>query len=125
MPNIVSQPTTSGTNGWERPETGHIKRTAVPAAIHRLIHELDMGSPSGVRCGSWRQRKPEREAAAFAGTAFHGHAPAVGFSHMTDEGQPDATAPSALSLAPPNPVELVEDPRLLLAPDPDALISNT
>src|SRR3990170_7095010 len=73
------------------------------------------GSSSTIRIlGIAAERQPEREPAALPGAALHGHTAAVGLGDVLDEGQADPAAAAALRLAPPHPVELLEDPCLLL-----------
>ena len=52
------------------------------------------------------------------------HAAPVGLDDVPHQGQPDAAAPPALRLAPPDAVELLEDPRLLGGRDADALVGH-
>ena len=79
-------------------QSAHDRRLVVHDQDARHSHSAARGSHSVKRLPSSRR-------------ALHAHAAAVGLGDVPDERQADSTAPASLRLAPPDPVELVEDPR--------------
>src|SRR5947199_1763393 len=68
--------------------------------------------------------EPQGEAAPRARLALDRDAAVMGLRHVLHQREAHASAPPPLSLAPPHPVEFLEDLPLLLRGDPHALVRD-